>query len=119
MKNDWKILQILIIILIIFNGYDDYMKFITSDESIRFPLLISFILAIVTLITGLFFFLGKQKAGRLLGVLFFIHAGLMLGYVIIAVPYFSSIWYLVILNLIFVYLEILVGKNLVKKTDSR
>ena len=110
MKNDWKILQIIFIVVIVFNGCSDFLSY-TQNDSVRFPFQ-SFILSVITLIVGLIYFIFK-KGRYLLGVLFFVFAGNTAAFCIMMIPQFFSTWIYILLNLVLVYLEILVGLNLI------
>lgn len=121
MKNDWRLIRILLIIIILCRGFYNLNSFINQEKFNIFNISLNYfwyspfiLIAFVVLISSCIFFLLKgQYAGKILSVSMVIDGLFLIIYsFIVYVPVFMNSWYFLILGIVIGLLELRAGKTL-------
>lgn len=121
MKNDWRIIQIIVIINILGRGYYNIDRFLNYEKYKIFNLSLSHfwyltpvIFALLVFISSLiYYFLKKDYAKKLLAVSIFTDGlYLIVSALIILLPNLINSWYILILSIFIGLVQIYVGRKL-------
>lgn len=121
MKNDWRFIQILLIIIILCRGFYNLISFINREKFDVFHLSLSYfwylptiIIALVVLLSScIFFLLKRQYAGKMLAVSLLVDGLFIIVYsLMVYIPVFMNSWYFLVLGIVIGLLEVRAGKTL-------